>query len=208
MNNKSRLWITVAMLVIMLCALTFGVVSVATSNKGVANTTVFVSGNENVFVEINAKYKGPELPSGTLNTVNYKIDKKTEGAFDDKEIELAKWELGKINLSYNEQEIEMRYSFRNLNAEYPLKVSTSNFAFDSEGRLQTFYEIADSEESFDDERLIKVTSQDQDAIQTMEIPVGTIKYIRIKFKLTKFNKRFEFNNSIKFLFEVETDLNK
>ena len=207
MNNKSRLWITIAMLVIMLCALTFGVVSVATSNKGIANTTTFVSGNENVFVDINGKYfNGPALQNGVSDSINCKIDKKTEGAFNDTEVELAKWELGKINLSYNEQEMEMRYSFRNLNQEYALKVSTSDFAFDSEDRLQTFYEIADSEDSYNDERLVKVTSNEQDAIETMEIPVNTIKYIRIKFKLTKFNKRFEFSNNIKFLLEV--DLNK
>ena len=71
MNNKSRLWITVAMLVIMLCALTFGVVSVATSNKGVANTTVFVRGNENVFVEINAKYKNKREEAVILPSLTF-----------------------------------------------------------------------------------------------------------------------------------------
>ena len=44
------------------------------------------------------------------------------------------------------------------------------------------------------------------AIETITVPVNSIKYIKIKFKLTKFNKKFEFNNNIKFLFDV--DLNK
>lgn len=206
MNNKSRLWITITMLVLMLCALTFGVVSVITSNKGIANTTTFVSGNENVFVEINGKYSGPTLQSGYSDIYYYRLDKNNSQAFKDTEVLIDGWNLGKTNLSYEEQEMEMVYSFRNLNAEYALKISTSNFAFDAENRLQTFYEIADSEESFDDERLERVTSNDQSAIETITVPVNSIKYIKIKFKLTKFNKKLEFNNNIKFLFDV--DLNK
>lgn len=191
------------MLVVMVALLSFGVVSIVTGNKGIANKTTFVSGNENVFVEINAKYNGPELASAYRDTYYYRLDSNNSQAFQDTEVVIDGWALGNVDLSFSKNEMTMVYSFKNLNQEYPLKVTISDFGFDPTGRLKTYYEIADSEELLASAEKIHVTSGTSSAIPTLTIPTNTTKWIKLSFELTKFDKQISIDNNIKFLFDVE-----
>lgn len=199
MAKNYRFWITLCMLVIIIGVFTFGVLAIVTSNKGIANRTTFVSGNENVFVEINGKYDGPSVSSPTFS---YTLDKNNAQAFDGEQVEITSWELGTIYLSYSNTEMKLTFSFKNLNDQYALKVTPSGFACDESGVVKTYVQSAKNETDLESAESLLISSAENPPLKDMTIDVNETGYIRYTYKVEKFSNSLEIDNNLKFLFEI------
>jgi hypothetical protein len=201
MAKNFRFWITLCMLVLIIGIFGFGVWATVTDNKGIANRTTFVSGNENVFVEIKGNYEGPIIDDSQSEFL-YTLNKDNAQSFDDEQVEITSWNLGTVYLSYSQTEMKLTFSFQNLNDKYALKVTPSGFACDESGVVKTYVQSAKSSTELETAENYLITSVEDSPLKDMTIAVNETGYIRYTYKVEKFSKSLEIDNNLKFLFEI------
>lgn len=204
MRKNVRLILSVLMLVCVIGALVFGVIAITSENLGVANTTTYKFATENVFVEVSGEYSGPEIDEKYSKTYSDKVE--TDGET------LENWTLGDIYLSYKEKTMSVTFCFKNLNVNNGLRISVSNYAYDSQGRIKSYYKTGSTKEIVDD-------AEDRVLIDSSEGGIGDLKleksdsvdtpqtiYLKLTFQAVKYNEDIEgsdlLDNSLVFTFSV------
>lgn len=202
--KRYRLILTIVMLVLIVALLSFGVYSLVKSNLGVANSTVFESGNDNVFVKISAEYDGPQLQSeyAENSTYGFTLDQAKREAYQDQQVPISPWNLGRTDFSTQNTKITLTFTFENLNSEYDLAVDISNVAFDSEGKFATSYASAINESDL--VTVVPTTIQSSSNVNVATIPQFVVEkngkiVIQLTYELKKFDKEFAFTNNISVL---------
>lgn len=186
MKKNVRLILSVLMLICVIGALIFGVIAITSENLGIANTTTYNLATKDVRVEVVGKYKGPQLNAGYNSTYSDKVENEGD--------KLENWSLGDIYLSYEEKTMSVTFCFKNLNVSNTLQVSVSDYAFDSEGRIKSYYKIGDTEELVEEDVGRVEIQSPENGIPTFVVEKSVAneepkeKWIKLTFEAVKFDK--------------------
>ena len=198
-----RLTLVIVMLVLSLALLTFGVYSIVVGNSGVSNTVSFDSGDDNVFVRINAEYTGPELSSQYTETYSYELDRQNEGAYDENPVNIPGWTLGQTNFTTTETVITFTFKIDNLNSQRALGVEFRELAYDPDQKFTTAYAQAQSEEELATAQTNTLSGSNINTVNIDQIVIpesGTL-YVKLVYTLVNFNEQFQFLNNIDVVFQ-------
>ena len=203
--NKFKLTITITLLIIIFLLLGFGVFAIIRANTGIANTTDFVSGDENVFVRITGAYEGPELvTNGATETYYYELDRADREGYTNEQINIAPWVLGKTNFTEKNTLISLTFTFENLNGVNDLTIDITNVACDINQKFVTSYITTTNQ---DELNTIQPTVLSANASNTASLPSitaqnGKIVYVKIIYQLQNFAESFDFQNNININFST------
>ena len=201
MKNKWKLYTTIATLVLMIGLLSYTVYATITGNSGVANRTEFISGDENVFVDISATYSGPALiASDAQTTFTLKITRDNQDSFNENSLTPAVWNIGKTNFVAHEHEtIAFTFVIKNLNTETDLNITFSQIAVDYAQRFSSTFYVYDEGQT--PTTGISLTAQDANTktaeADMLTIEKGATKVVKVEFKLLSYASDFEFANNMK-----------
>lgn len=204
MNSKYvRLTLVIVMLVLSLALLTFGVYSIVVSNSGVSNTVSFDSGDDNVFVKVDAEYTGPTLDEGFKATHHFQITRDNENAYLDEEMVIPSWSLGQTNFSSTETVITLTFTIENLNSQRTLGVEFRELAYDPAQKFTTAYAQAADLEELETVELITLdgTNQNTVNIDQIVIPQSETVCVKLVYTLQNFDEQFQFLNNVDVVFE-------
>lgn len=193
---------TIIMMILIIGILSFGVYAVARDNLGIANKTDFISGDENVFVQITGKYDGPKQEGiGTTASYYFKLTRDDREGYSNEEIAISPWNIGKTNFTKENTTISLTFGFQNLNGAKQMAINISNIAFDSKQKFTTAFITGETETSLDSYAPTPITASSQGenvtAIPSQYIDVSGIMYIRIIYTIVDFSSSFEFSNNVK-----------
>ena len=204
MNSKYvRLTLVIVMLVLSLALLTFGVYSIVVNNSGVSNTVSFDSGDDNVFVKVDAQYSGPTLDEGFKATHHFQITRDNENAYLDEEMVIPSWSLGQTNFSSTETVITLTFTIENLNSQRALGVEFRELAYDPAQKFTTEYAQATDLEELETVELITLdgTNQNTVNIDQIVIPQSETVCVKLVYTLQNFDEQFQFLNNVDVVFE-------
>ena len=209
--KKWKFLTAIAIVILMAGLLGFTVYATFRSTGGVANRTDFLSGDENVFVEISAKYEGP-LPDDATSVPDYHyvLDKNKANAFETTPLAIPHWTIGQTNFSHEHTTMAFVYTIKNLNETNKLNVTISEIAADYRQRFETVVYVYDEGQtpSADNSTLLKPSAPN---IKVLTAPTVTINpesttIIRVEFTIKSFASSFEgedaFKNNMSILFET------
>ncbi len=192
-----RLGTVIAMLVLCLALLCFGVYSIVIGTSGIRNDVTFESGDDNVFVRINAEYSGPELSSGQ-STYFYELTRENSQAYAGEKISIPGWVLGQTNFDTTHTVITLTFSIENLNTERELGVTFTNIAYDPEQKFTTAYAQSSDPQGLDSATLVYPQGSNLGTVNINQIVIeksGTL-YLKLVYTLQNFNEPFDFLNNI------------
>ena len=199
-----KLYASIIVLVLMVGLFGYSVYASLRSYVGIANKTEFVTGDENVFVRIDANYEGP-TPQGTGYATEffYELNRTIDDAFNETPVRINDWYIGTTNFIAHEQEtIAFVFEITNLNTVNNLQITFSNIASDYEERFLTkIYEYAVGAEKGNGSVLTPASSTALVATSPIyELLSGQAKTYRIEFTLNTYSKDFQFDNNMKVTF--------
>ena len=201
--KKWKLYAAITVLVIMTGLLSFAVYAATNPTTGVANRTEFITGDENVFVNISAVYEGPDsITPNAEKTYNYILDKDNADAYDDLQANSKVWNVGRTNFIQNQHEtISFIYTIKNLNTANDLEITFSQVAVDYALRFLTTLYVYDLGTIPTEDHATHLYTNDDITKTTNTTPIvigkGEVKVIKIEFKLNSYAEDFEFANHIK-----------
>ena len=209
--KKWKLYAAITVLVIMTGLLSFAVYAAINPTSGVANRTEFVTGDENVFVNISATYDGP--PSITPNaetSYTFALDRNNSSAYEENKLNNRVWNVGRTNFVAHEYEtITFTYNVENLNTANELNLTFSQIAVDFAQRFSTKIYVYDINTTPGEEPCTDLYAQD-DTVKNVTAPTITLgkgesKIIKVEFKLLSYSEDFEFANNMKVLMETKPE---
>ncbi len=192
MKKANYLW-TIVMIAITACILTFGVVALILRANIVYNDIIFDRGDENVFVDINAYYHGPKLEEGKDSSFSYSIEDDFEGSYDVQQ-STRKWDLGHIEFTTAEPQIDFVFEITNTNGVNALKLDIKGIAYDKDARFVTSYSllIENDEDVVDPETQKDNEVLSAEEIKGIEIDSNQTCKITITYKLVNFSKDVDY----------------
>lgn len=196
-----RLSLVIVMLVLSLALLTVGVYSIVINNSGVSNTISFDSGDDNVFVRINAEYSGPALDDKYSSTFYYELDRSNEDAYTQESV-IPGWALGQTNFTSTEKVISLTFKIENLNSQRALGVEFRELAYDPDQKFTTEYAQAQTEDELESAELQTLSSGVNTVnIGQIVIPESGMLCVKIVYTLENFDQQFDFENNIDVVFQ-------
>ena len=195
--KRVRLSLIVIMLVIILLLLGFGVYAFVAGNSGITNNVMFNSGDENVFVKIDADYNGPTLSTAgaQVQYPTYTLGRDMGPAYRDEPVDIPSWELGITNFTTTQTVIKLTFVFENLNNVNGLNVSVGNIAYDVEQKFTTSYAVTNSKDAIDSQTPTLLYSTENTAVMPVQYAApGETLCIRLIFAVALFDKDFSFAN--------------
>ncbi len=199
-----RLTLVVTMLLLSIALLTFGVYSIVVKNSGVSNNVSFNSGDDNVFVRINAEYDGPALSNQDSKTYFYELNRQNEGAYEENGLLFDVWDLGPTNFTSTETVITLTFQIDNLNDKRQLGVEFKDLAYDPEQKFTTAYAQAQTEEDLATAQTNLLSAIDGNTVNIGQIVIpeeGTL-FIKLIYTLENFDETFsDFVNNINVVFQ-------
>ena len=209
--KKWKLYAAITVLVIMTGLLSFAVYAAVNPTTGIANRTEFVTGDENVFVNVNAVYDGPEsITPNAESSFSFTLDRNTESAYEENKLNTRVWNVGRTNFVAHENEtISFTYTVKNLNTANELNLTFSQIAVDYAQRFSTKIYVYDVGITPTEEHCTVLYAQDDTTksvlADTITLGKGATKIIKIEFHLEAYAQDFEFANNIKVLMETKLD---
>lgn len=201
--KKWKLYAAITVLVIMTGLLSFAVYAATHPTTGVANRTEFITGDENVFVNISAVYEGPDsITPNAEKTYTLLLDKDNEDSYDDLQVSNKVWNVGRTNFVQNQHEtIAFIYTVKNLNTSNDLELIFSQVAVDYVQRFSTTVYVYDVGTIPTEDHATSLYVPDESTKTANSNPIvigkGEVKVIKIEFKLQSYAEDFEFANHIK-----------
>lgn len=198
--NKFKLTITITLLAIIILLLGFGVFALVRANTGIANTTDFVSGDDNVFVRITGEYYGPELTTnGAVKTYYYQLTREDREGYTNDQISITPWILGNTNFTESNTMISLTFTFENLNGVNDLSIDITKIACDLDQKFTTSYIVALNENDLNTNQPTKLEPTNKTSIANLPNIVahnGEKVYVKIIYQLQNFAESFNFENNI------------
>ena len=209
--KKWKLYAAITVLVIMTGLLSFAVYAATHPTTGVANRTEFITGDENVFVNISAVYEGPDsITPNAEKTYTFLLDKDTDDAYNDLQAASKVWNVGRTNFVQNQHEtISFIYTIKNLNTSNDLELTFAQVAVDYAQRFSTTLYVYDSGTIPTEDHATSLFVPDETTKTANSDPIVIVKVVKIEFKLLSYAEDFEFANHIKVYMKtiLETEQN-
>ena len=206
--KKFRFTTTIALLIITICLLTFGVVAILLNQQGVINDTIFISGNDNVFVRITANYDGPALRDEYSNnsTYTFTLDRDKRESYGSNPVNISPWYLGETNFTTEETTITLTFTFDNLNPVNDMYIDMSKIAQDPNQRFTTSYKTAVSVAELENAEPTLLTGTETEAtLPQLTVEENSSITVQIIYELVNQNYEFEFANNIKVVLTTELE---
>lgn len=186
------------MLIVVLGLFGFGVYAIFKGNDGVLNNTGFVSGDENVFVNINGTYSGPHLENDKQAIYSFNITRDMQIANSEHPINVPSWDLGTTNFTRQENKISILFMFTNTNEERSLAATLSNIAVDNDEKFLTQIRSAKTKTDLETTNPVVIDYENNNIGKpvTFNMLKSETIFIEVLFTIQTFNQPFSFINNM------------